>query len=289
MICPHIVNVSMMLGSILTWGILWPYIDGKAGEWYPVGLREHDFKGLFGYKVIVYEIMPAYASNGSCKEYTLKVHDVQVAVCCVNMYLCTLPGRIPVCSKAADSACCEQVFLAIAVFLGDGLYHFTKISIISLWAIKDGIGGKSKNVPVAATPTSPATPEKVVLTLPPHTHALPLLPSLSMKTHGAGSQALVINMLPQRRPVHEHNSWLATMLQRPAVWATRAEQQCALQAPHQGAPCVAHQATQLLVCMRAASSGGGASPGWRGRSPAGVGRACFGCRRSCSSSQPQAG
>ena len=51
MICPHIVNVSMMLGSILTWGFLWPYIDAKAGDWYPVGLKEHDFKGLFGYKV----------------------------------------------------------------------------------------------------------------------------------------------------------------------------------------------------------------------------------------------
>ena len=61
------------------------------------------------------------------------------------------------------------MFLAIAVFLGDGLYHFTKISIISLWAIKDGIGEKSKNLPVAATPTSPATPEKVILTSSEHT------------------------------------------------------------------------------------------------------------------------
>lgn len=51
MICPHIVNVSMLLGAILTWGWLWPYIDGRAGEWYPEGLKEHDFKGLFGYKV----------------------------------------------------------------------------------------------------------------------------------------------------------------------------------------------------------------------------------------------
>ena len=59
MICPHIVNVSMMLGSILTWGILWPLIDSKAGEWYPVGLKEHDFKGLFGYKVSASPIMPA--------------------------------------------------------------------------------------------------------------------------------------------------------------------------------------------------------------------------------------
>jgi hypothetical protein len=50
MICPHIVNVSMMLGSIITWGFLWPYIDSKAGAWFPAGLNEHDFSGLFGYK-----------------------------------------------------------------------------------------------------------------------------------------------------------------------------------------------------------------------------------------------
>ena len=35
-----------------------------------------------------------------------------------------------------------QVFLAIAVFLGDGLYHFTKIACISLWAIKNGVTKK---------------------------------------------------------------------------------------------------------------------------------------------------
>lgn len=41
----------MMLGAILSWGFLWPYITTKAGDWYPADLNEHDFKGLFGYKV----------------------------------------------------------------------------------------------------------------------------------------------------------------------------------------------------------------------------------------------
>ena len=73
MICPHIVNVSMMLGSILTWGILWPFIDGKAGEWYPLGLKEHDFKGLFGYKVSVSPGRPGWPaevqSASSCRGF----------------------------------------------------------------------------------------------------------------------------------------------------------------------------------------------------------------------------
>ena len=38
-----------------------------------------------------------------------------------------------------------QVFLAIAVFLGDGLYHFTKIACISLLAIKNGVTKKDNN------------------------------------------------------------------------------------------------------------------------------------------------
>ena len=51
-ICPHIVNCSVMLGAILSWGIMWPYISSKAGDWYPDGLGTNDFKGLYGYKVV---------------------------------------------------------------------------------------------------------------------------------------------------------------------------------------------------------------------------------------------
>lgn len=82
MICPHIVNVSMLLGSILTWGWLWPYIDGKAGEWYPEGLKEHNFKGLFGYKVsspcahahILRMFCPGVSASAWCPERAGTVH-----------------------------------------------------------------------------------------------------------------------------------------------------------------------------------------------------------------------
>jgi len=55
----------------------------------------------------------------------------------------------------------KQVFLAISVFLGDGLYHFTKIAIISLWSIKKSMDKKDDKLPVADLPSSPATPDKV--------------------------------------------------------------------------------------------------------------------------------
>ncbi|KAI7741822.1 hypothetical protein M8C21_003255 [Ambrosia artemisiifolia] len=53
LICPHIVNCSVLFGAILSWGILWPLISTRAGDWYPSGLGKHDFKGLYGYKVFI--------------------------------------------------------------------------------------------------------------------------------------------------------------------------------------------------------------------------------------------
>ncbi|GJN03133.1 hypothetical protein PR202_ga20542 [Eleusine coracana subsp. coracana] len=53
LICPHIVNCSTLLGAVISWGFLWPYISTKDGEWYPANLGNNDFKGLYGYKVFI--------------------------------------------------------------------------------------------------------------------------------------------------------------------------------------------------------------------------------------------
>ncbi|KAG0578467.1 hypothetical protein KC19_4G025400 [Ceratodon purpureus] len=50
-ICPHIVNFSVLLGAILSWGLMWPLISNNEGDWYPAGLKSSDFRGLYGYKV----------------------------------------------------------------------------------------------------------------------------------------------------------------------------------------------------------------------------------------------
>lgn len=51
MICPHIVNVSVLLGGILSWGIMWPLIRNKKGSWYAASLSETSLHGLQGYRV----------------------------------------------------------------------------------------------------------------------------------------------------------------------------------------------------------------------------------------------
>ncbi|KAJ9564216.1 hypothetical protein OSB04_000182 [Centaurea solstitialis] len=53
LICPHIVNCSVLFGAIISWGVLWPFITTRAGDWYPADLGSNDFKGLYGYKVFI--------------------------------------------------------------------------------------------------------------------------------------------------------------------------------------------------------------------------------------------
>ncbi|KAI3768828.1 hypothetical protein L2E82_19663 [Cichorium intybus] len=53
LICPHIVNCSVLFGAIVSWGFLWPFISTRAGDWYPADLGSDDFKGLYGYKVFI--------------------------------------------------------------------------------------------------------------------------------------------------------------------------------------------------------------------------------------------
>nr|KJB37389.1 hypothetical protein B456_006G203200 [Gossypium raimondii] len=53
MICPHLVNISLLLGAVLSWGVMWPLIGGLKGEWFPATLPESSMKSLNGYKVFI--------------------------------------------------------------------------------------------------------------------------------------------------------------------------------------------------------------------------------------------
>lgn len=51
MICSHIVNLSLLFGAVLSWGIMWPLIRGLKGQWFPESISESSMKSLNGYKV----------------------------------------------------------------------------------------------------------------------------------------------------------------------------------------------------------------------------------------------
>ena len=51
MICPHIVNISVLLGGILSWGVMWPLIAEKRGSWFSAELPDSSLEGMQGYRV----------------------------------------------------------------------------------------------------------------------------------------------------------------------------------------------------------------------------------------------
>ncbi|XP_043715769.1 probable metal-nicotianamine transporter YSL7 isoform X2 [Telopea speciosissima] len=53
MICPYIINISLLVGAILSWGIMWPLIETKKGHWYPEDLSSASLHGLQGYKIFI--------------------------------------------------------------------------------------------------------------------------------------------------------------------------------------------------------------------------------------------
>ncbi|XP_073300202.1 probable metal-nicotianamine transporter YSL7 [Primulina huaijiensis] len=53
MICPYMVNVSLLLGAILSWGIMWPLIESKKGSWYSADLKASSLHGIQGYRVFL--------------------------------------------------------------------------------------------------------------------------------------------------------------------------------------------------------------------------------------------
>lgn len=53
MICSHLVNLSLLFGAVLSWGIMWPLIHDRKGGWFPGTLSESSMKSLNGYKVFI--------------------------------------------------------------------------------------------------------------------------------------------------------------------------------------------------------------------------------------------
>ncbi|KAF5195699.1 Metal-nicotianamine transporter ysl3 [Thalictrum thalictroides] len=53
MICPYIINISLLVGAILSWGLMWPLIDARKGDWFPADVSSSSLHGLQGYRVFI--------------------------------------------------------------------------------------------------------------------------------------------------------------------------------------------------------------------------------------------
>lgn len=53
MICPFMVNISLLVGAVLSWGIMWPLIEQNKGTWYSGDLSASSLHGIQGYRVFI--------------------------------------------------------------------------------------------------------------------------------------------------------------------------------------------------------------------------------------------
>ncbi|CAK7335819.1 unnamed protein product, partial [Dovyalis caffra] len=53
MLVSHLVNLSLLLGAVLSYGVMWPLIGQRKGDWFPASLEETSMKSLYGYKVFL--------------------------------------------------------------------------------------------------------------------------------------------------------------------------------------------------------------------------------------------
>ncbi|KAK4340702.1 hypothetical protein RND71_039203 [Anisodus tanguticus] len=53
MICPYLINISLLVGGILSWGIMWPLIEDRKGHWYHADQSPSSLHGIQGYRVFI--------------------------------------------------------------------------------------------------------------------------------------------------------------------------------------------------------------------------------------------
>ncbi|XP_028074232.1 metal-nicotianamine transporter YSL3-like isoform X1 [Camellia sinensis] len=53
MICSPIVNISTLLGAVISWGIMWPLMGKLKGQWFPANIPESSMQSLQGYKIFL--------------------------------------------------------------------------------------------------------------------------------------------------------------------------------------------------------------------------------------------
>ncbi|KAL3817872.1 hypothetical protein ACJIZ3_003777 [Penstemon smallii] len=53
MICSHIVNLSLLLGAVVSYGMMWPLISKLKGDWFPADIPESSMQSLNGYRVFI--------------------------------------------------------------------------------------------------------------------------------------------------------------------------------------------------------------------------------------------
>lgn len=71
MIVSHLVNLSLILGALLSHGLMWPLINRHEGDWFSESLQESDMKSLFSYKVSLSLSLSSYVTSSAINGFAI--------------------------------------------------------------------------------------------------------------------------------------------------------------------------------------------------------------------------
>eukprot|EP01018_Ginkgo_biloba_P036229 Gb_41263 [translate_table: standard] len=75
MICPHLVNLSLLFGAVLSWGLMWPLIKNRKGDWFSAELSDSSMAGdgLYNFVKILFITLRAIYRQWKMPERVIPV------------------------------------------------------------------------------------------------------------------------------------------------------------------------------------------------------------------------
>ncbi|CAN0916891.1 Probable metal-nicotianamine transporter YSL7 [Linum grandiflorum] len=139
MICPYLVNVSLLLGAVLSWGVMWPLINNQRGNWYSAELPQSSLSGLQGYKIFiaiamilgdgVYNFLKVFGKTvqGLHKQFSHKEPGTVLPLASSNS---TTPGTIAP-PQSYDEQRRTELFLKDEIPLWIAISGYVAIAVVS--------------------------------------------------------------------------------------------------------------------------------------------------------------
>ncbi|EPS61530.1 hypothetical protein M569_13263, partial [Genlisea aurea] len=128
MICPHIVNLSLLLGAVISYGLMWPLIGNLKGVWFPRSIPQSSMQSLEGYKVFISISLLLGDGLYSCVKILL---ITMIEICKRRRRNNTTPSA----DKEEAVSIINQVFIRERVPLWVGAVGYVSMATVSTVAI----------------------------------------------------------------------------------------------------------------------------------------------------------
>ncbi|XP_068488920.1 metal-nicotianamine transporter YSL3-like isoform X3 [Phaseolus vulgaris] len=136
MICSHLVNLSLLLGAVLSWGIMWPLIRGLKGQWFPESLPESSMKSLNGYRVFIsIALILGDGLYNFAKILLFSATNIHACMERRNKRSLSISDNKRQRQQAPDDVTRNEVFLSERIPIWLALSGYILLSVISITAI----------------------------------------------------------------------------------------------------------------------------------------------------------